>query len=216
MLDMLLETRVITLEQMMTELVRTVDRVDRQVERTSREFRSFQIEMQEFKEEMREFKEESRRTTIEMNRKWGELSHKMGTMAEDLVAPSVPNILRQIIHCPPHGIQSLAVRVQRQHPVERGRSREFDVVAACGDYVLVNETKSRLNPQEIQDFADNMPGAREFFPEYADKKFIGAIASLYVDKSLVTRGEKLGLIVLGFGSDVMQVLNSPGFAPATF
>jgi hypothetical protein len=216
MLDTFLESRVINLEEMMAELVRTVDRVDRQVERTSRELRLLQIEMREFKDEMREFKEESRRTTIEMNRKWGELSNKMGTMAEDLVAPSVPNILRQVVYCPPDGIQSLAVRVRRQHPVERGREREFDVVAACDDYVLINETKSRLTPEDLQEFADSMPEAREFFPEYAGKKFIGAIASLYVDKSLVVRGEKLGLIVLGFGTDVMQVLNSPGFVPTTF
>jgi hypothetical protein len=36
---------------------------------------------------------------------------------------------------------------------------------------------------------------------------------LYVDQSLVLRGERLGLVVLGFGDDVMQVLNSPGFIP---
>jgi hypothetical protein len=237
MLDLVLEHRVTDLEDLMAQLVRTVDRVDRQVEQTSRELQVFKDEMRTFKDgmqtfkdemrtskdemqtskdEMQTFKEESRQSRIEMNRKWGELANKLGTMAEDLVAPSIPRILRQVICCSPEGIQSLAVRVQRQHPAERGRSQEFDVVAVCDDYVLINETKSRLDPQIIQDFADNMPKVREFFLEYADKKFIGAIASLYVDKSLVQRGEKLGLIVLGFGTDVMQVLNSSGFVPTAF
>jgi hypothetical protein len=251
MFDVILEPRVIALEEVMVDLVHTVDRVGREVEQTSRglrmledemrdfkdemrdfkdemrdfkdemrdfkdEMRDFKDEMRVFKEEMRIFKEESRQSRIEMNRQWGELSRKLGTMAEDLVAPSIPYILCQVVHCAPDDIQSLAVRVRRQHPAERGRSQEFDVVAACNEYVLINETKSRLDPQIIQDFADDMPKAREFFPEYATRKFIGAIASLYVDQSLVQRGEKLGLIVLGFGTDVMQVLNSPGFVPTTF
>jgi hypothetical protein len=37
-----------------------------------------------------------------------------------------------------------------------------------------------------------------------------------VDPSLVGYAEKQGLIVLGFGQDIMDVLNSPGFAPRTF
>ena len=192
---LLLEQRVTDLEGLMAQLLRTVSRVDRQVEQTSREMRD---------------------SRDEMNRKWGDLANKMGTMAEDLVAPSIPRILRIVVGCPADGIQSMAMRVRRQHPVERSRSREFDVVAACGEYVLINETKSRLNPQIVQDFAERLPGARDFFPEYASKKFIGAIASLYVDETLVRQGEKLGLVVLGFGEGVMNVLNSPGFVPQAF
>jgi len=37
-----------------------------------------------------------------------------------------------------------------------------------------------------------------------------------VDESVVRYGEKQGLIVLGFEEDVMEVLNSPGFAPRAF
>ena len=206
---LLLEQRVTDLEGLMARVLLTVDRVDRQVEQTSRELRVFEREMRDFKDEMRD-------SRTEMNRKWGDLANKMGTMAEDLVAPSIPRILRTVVGCPPDAIQSTAVRVRRQHPIDRSRSREFDVVAACGEYVLINETKSRLNPQIVQDFAGRLPAARDFFPEYASKKFIGAIASLYVDETLVRQGEKLGLVVLGFGEGVMDVLNSPGFVPQAF
>ena len=241
---LLLEQRVTDLEGLMARVLLTVDRVDRQVEQTSRELRvferemrdfkdemrdfkdemrdfkdemrDFKDEMRDFKDEMRDFKDEMRDSRTEMNRKWGDLANKMGTMAEDLVAPSIPRILRTVVGCPPDGIQSMAVRVRRQHPIDHSRSREFDVVAACGEYVLINETKSRLNPQIVQDFAGRLPAARDFFPEYASKKFIGAIASLYVDETLVRQGEKLGLVVLGFGEGVMDVLNSPGFVPQAF
>ena len=179
------------------------------------EMLAFKDEMREFKDEMLAFKNEMREFKKEINKKWGDLANKMGTMAEDLVAPSVPRILRQIVDCPDGQVESMAVHVRRLHPVDR-REREFDVVAVCGEYVLINETKSRLNTGNVDDFIARMPEAREFFPEYSDKKFIGAIASLYVDESVVRYGERQGLIVLGFGEGVMEVLNSPGFRPKAF
>ena len=209
MFEMTIERRVTTLEDLMAQAWRAI-------EQTSREMREFKDEMREFKDEMRDFKDEMHLSRKEMNRKWGELANKMGTMAEDLVAPSVPRILRLTVGCPDDRVESLAVRVRRLHPTDRHREREFDVVAACGEYVLINETKSRLDAQSVEDFAQRMPEARDFFPEYADKKFIGAIASLYVDESVVRYGEKQGLIVLGFGEDVMEVLNSPDFVPRVF
>jgi len=230
MLEVAVERRVANLEALMAQVWRTIERVDRQIERTqhqvdqtSRELRAFKDEMRAFKDEMcafkdemREFKEEMREFKREMNKKWGELANKMGTMAEDLVAPSVPRILRQIVSCPDDRVEMIAVRVRKLHPADHSREREFDVVAVCGEYVLINETRSRLDTRMVEDFAERMPEAREFFPEYADRKFIGAIASLYVDESVVRYGEKHGLIVLGFGEDVMEVLNSPGFVPREF
>ena len=61
-----------------------------------------------------------------------------------------------------------------------------------------------------------MKQARGFFPEYADRYFIGAIASLYVDESVVRYGQDQGLLVLGLGEDLMTVLNEPGFEPRKF
>lgn len=209
MFETSVEQRMTTLEDLVTQVWRTIDRVDRQIEQTQRHVDQLSYEMRAFKDEMGA----SRR---EMNKKWGELANKMGTMAEDLVAPSVPRILRQTVGCPDDRVESVALRVRRLHPADRSHGREFDVVAACGEYVLINETKSSLDTQAARDFAQRMPKAREFFPEYADKKFIAAIASLYVDESVVRYGEKQGLIVLGFGKDVMEVLNSSDFVPREF
>ncbi len=224
------ERRVTNLEELMAQLIRTVDRVDRQVNQTSRELRELQAEMRDFKaemrafkdemldfkDEMREFKEDSLAYRREMNKKWGELANKMGTMAEDLVAPSIPRILRETVGCPDDHVDRVAVRVRVTHPADRHRMREFDVMAVCGDYVLINETRSRLTTQYVEDFVQRLPEARDFFPEYADKKFIGSVASLYVEENVVRYGEQQGVIVLGFGEDVMEVLNTPGFKPRVF
>ena len=222
MTQTVLEERVDNLEELMAELARALVRTQQQVEQTSRELRAFKDEMRAFKDEMRafkdemrDFKEESRASRREMNRRWGELANKMGTMAEDLVAPSIPRILRAVVGCPDGAIDSIAVRVRRRHPVTH-QFQEFDVVATCGEYVLINETKSSLSPEAVREFVDLLSRVREYFPEYEGKKIIGAIASLYVDPSLVRFGERQGLIVLGMGEELMDVLNSPGFRPKAF
>jgi hypothetical protein len=125
-------------------------------------------------------------------------------------------VLRETVGCAKDAVEYVAVRVKRRHPESKVR-QEFDVIAVCGEYMLVNETKSSLNSDAIKTFAESrLPNIRKFFPEYTNKQIIGAIASLYVDESLVRYGERLGLIVLGFGEDLMDVLNAPGFVPKFF
>jgi len=237
LLEMDVQQRVADLEALMAQAWRAIERTSREMRDFKNEMRDFKNEMRDFKDEMRDFKDEmhdfkdemrnfkdemrdyrdeERQERIAMRRQWGQLANKMGTMAEDLVAPSVPRILRETGSCPGDKIEFRAVRVRKLHPTDPGQEREFDVLAVCGEYVLINETKSNLSATDVAEFVEHLPEARDFFPEYADKKFIGAIASLYVDASVVRFGEKQGVIVLGFGEDVMEVLNSPGFVPRAF
>jgi hypothetical protein len=152
-----------------------------------------------------------RQSKRDSDKRWGELSNKLGTMAEDLVAPSIPRILKQVTGCTAK-ISYSAVRVRKSEP----KNQEFDAVAVCQNYVFINETKSTLRSEHIDNFHSLMQRIRDYFPEYQGKQFVGAIASLYVDKTLIQRGENLGLIVLGFGEELMDVLNSPGFTPKLF
>lgn len=229
-----LDERVNHLDELMAQLIQTVAQTSKELrefkeemrqsrERSEREMFDFKAEMRlsrerseqemlDFKAEMREFKCEMREFKREMRQEWGKLNEKLGTMAEDLVAPNVPRILREVTHCTEEP-DFLGVRIRRKQP----QTQEFDVVAVCGDYILINETKSNLKLGHIDDFCELMQKARDYFPEFGtDKKFIGAIASLYVNDQLVNYGEKQGLIVLGFGEDVMDVLNTKGFVPKTF
>jgi len=203
------EKRINHLEDILEQTLRTV-------EQTSQKMQEFKAEMHEYKEisqrEIQEMRASQKEMDKRMNRQWGKFSRIIGRMAEDLVAPSVPRILSAIFNC--KDVDFTYVNVKKRH---KNREAEFDVGAGCGDYILINETKNKLRSEDIKHFAEEvLPKARNFFPEYADKKFIGAIASLYVDKRLVKNGEKQGIIVLEFGQDVMEVLNSKGFSPKTF
>ncbi|MFQ5615758.1 MAG: hypothetical protein ACE5GO_04765, partial [Anaerolineales bacterium] len=179
-------------------------RTDAQLTRTDRGLARLSREMAEFKKEMRADRKA-------LNKKWGELSNKLGTLAEDIVAPSIPGIFRRVVDCPePEELDMLAVRMKRKHPVFSGESQEFDVVAVCGAHVLITETKSNLSSEKVNDFVELMEKARAYFPEYGDKEryhFLGALAALYVDKSLARYGERKGVLILGLGDEMMDVLN---------
>ncbi|OQY45563.1 MAG: hypothetical protein B6242_10000 [Anaerolineaceae bacterium 4572_78] len=232
------EYSIVELKAMMAQLMRTV-------EQNSNEFQEFKEEMrlsrkqseqrmhayqehtdesirtyQERTEELIRVADERSEREIrefrkEMRQQWGELSNKMGTIAEDLIAPSIPRVVRDVFGCDTSNIES-AVRVKRIHQITRN-NQKFDVVVSCDNYLLINETKSKLKSEYITEFAKKLlPQVHHFFPEHADKHVVGIISSLYVDDSLVKYGERMGLIVLGFGENVMDVLNSEGFKPKLF
>ena len=95
-------------------------------------------------------------------------------------------------------------------------SHKVYVIAVCGDYVLICETKSRLRPEYVRDFCDTLSEARDFLPEYADKQIIGALGTFYVDPSLIKHGQRHGLIMLGVIDGLMQILNEEGFVPKAY
>jgi len=232
-----IEERVNHLDELMARLIQTVDRTSKEMrrsyERSQRDMQDFRDEMHDFKEEMRqsresferemrqsrekseremqEFKAEMRQSKRDLDKKWGELSNKLGSMAEDLVAPSIPRILKKLTGCTAE-IEYSAVRVRKSEP----QNQEFDVVVKCENWVFINETKSTLRPEHLEKFHRLMQRIRDYFPEYKENQFIGAIASLYVDQSLVEYGETLGLVVLGFGEELMDVLNSAKYTLKLF
>lgn len=207
------EPRVNRLEYLMADLAENVTRLSIEMRIFKDEMADFKDEMADFKDEMREFKEESRRESREMNRRWGELSNKMGTLAEDLVAPSIPRILAETTGCSDAEIELFGVRSRRH---SHGVSREFDVLAGCRDVLLINETKSRLNPNDVENFVKLLGEARNFLPEFAERRIVGALASFYVDPSLIRFGERQGLLMLGASDGIMELLNEQGFSPRFF
>jgi hypothetical protein len=239
MSEPILEQRIDRLEEALAELARESAETERDWRRhraeSDRAWRQHRAEMRRLSAESQarsaevqtRWEAENRRESAEwwarwdatvkdMRRESGELSRRLGTMAEDLVAPSVGHVLRTVIGASEDDVTSVAVRVRRRSPQRPGEMVEFDVVAVCGNYVLINETKGRLTPEHIPAFVKRLGTVRDFFPEYAGKRILGAMASLYVDESLVRLGERHGQIVLGFGQDLMDVLNAPGFVPREF
>jgi hypothetical protein len=209
-MDAVVLERINELEDLMAEVLRLQARTQLQVEQTSRELREFKREMQDFKREMREdsrrSKEENDKSHRQLRQEIATISHKMGTLAEDFIAPSIPGILKEVVNCVDEPTM-VGVRIRKR--LADGRSQEYDVLAICGDYLLINETKSRLQPEDIPAFVERLQEVRTFLPEYAEKQIIGSLSTFYVDPSLVIHGERQGLLMLGIVDGLLELLNTP-------
>ena len=207
------EERIDDLKQSIQEFVRNVGIEFNKVYNSQLQVHNSQLrteaEMREFKDEMREFKDATHQANRDMNRRWGELANKMGTLVEDLVAPSLGRIVKDLTG---QDVVDLSVRRKRQH---NGQSQEFDAIAITADRQIgLNSTKSSLRSADIDHFIDQeLPAFRRFFPEYADYPIVGILASLAVEDSVLNYAERRGLVVLGVGDALMEIKNHSGFIP---
>ena len=86
-----------------------------------------------------------------MNKRWGELANKWGTVVEDIVAPSVRRLAREVFDC--GELQYFATRVSRIRSDDPGREREFDALYVGTRAVLLNETRSSPRSNDARRFA---------------------------------------------------------------
>lgn len=184
--------------QLRQEIVASEKRMAEQQQRSDAQWAKWQKEMTQSREEL------------------GRLSHRLGTLVEDLVAPSLPRILRELVHCPDDTEVMVNVRLRRRHPLQRGQMLELDALADCDNYVLINETKSQLTPEKVKAFVAKLPTIRDYFPEYQHHTIIGGVSSLFVEDSLIDYASRQGLLVLATSEGLMAIQNAPGFSWRAF
>ncbi len=211
-----MESRVQNLAISMEELREIVARTSLQVERTSAEMAEFKQEMREFKDEMRQFREDSKRESREFNRQLGDIANKYGRLIEDIVAPSICRVMKLALNLGEETVCFTNERVKRPYRGDVRRLREFDVVTECSDYVMINETKSNLRAEDVTNLIATISIAREYFPEYRDRKIIGSVASVSVDGRVVNFATNKGVLVLAVGDELMDIQNPEGFTLAVW
>ncbi len=204
-----MESRIESVELSMEVLKEIVARTSLQVEKTS-------AEMAEFKEEMRQFREDSKPENREFNRRLGDIANKQGRLIEDIVAPSICRVMKQALGMDEDAACYANERIKRALRGDFRHIREFDVVAECGDYVMVNETKSSLRARDVTGLIETISVVREYFPEFQARKIIGSVASVYVDESVVNFATRNGVLVLAVGDDLMDIQNPEEFRPAVW
>ncbi len=230
MSGLLMKTRVENLEISMQDLKEIVARTSLQVERTSaemaefkeenrlfrEEMREFKDEMKDFKDEMRQFRDDSRRENREFNRRLGDIANKYGRLIEDLVAPSICRVMQRALGFKEETVCFANERIKRAYRGDVRRLKEFDVVAECGDYVMMNETKSNLRAEDVSNLIATIAIARDYFPEYRDRKIIGSVASVSLDESVVNFATSKGVLALAVGDELMDIQNPAGFVPSVW
>src|SRR5438132_5919109 len=86
---------------------------------------------------------EMRQWRLQAQKQWGEIANKLGSFVEDIVAPNIPRIGRQIFGLNGEQGELLAApRLRVWHPKDRSRMREFDYVYATRKGWILVESKA--------------------------------------------------------------------------
>ena len=151
--------------------------------------------------------QEGARERKEMNKRWGELANKMGTLVEDIVAPSIRRLAREVFDCGEE--QHFATRVSLKRSDDPSRVREFDALYVGADAVLLNDTKSTPRTEYVREFVEFVDSGEFalYFPQYGHLPIRPAFSSLSIPPDVVTLLTRRGIYAIAMGDEAMQVLN---------
>ena len=193
-----LKKRVDRLEEALTALME-------QTRRTSAEVSSLSREMKAFKEESRSsmeaFKEEMRASKKELDKVWADLARKMGTIAEDIVAPGLPHLLKRV-----YGLEVTEMCVRRRKRVG-GKEREYDILAVAGEWLFVVEVKSTFQRRDVERLVQALEALPTYFPEYNGLRPVGVAASFSLTEEVVTWATRLGFLAVALSGDYLDLQN---------
>ncbi|MFH0925195.1 MAG: DUF3782 domain-containing protein [bacterium] len=136
----------------------------------------------------------------------GDLSGKWGRFVEGLILPATERLFRE------RGIE-----VSRVYPRAKsrkfGETMEIDILAVDGEYAVLIEAKSTLRIEHVDEHLERIDKFSTFFPEYADRKLIGAIGGVVIDQEADKYACKKGLFVIVESGDNVKILNDQEFRP---
>ena len=134
-----------------------------------------------FKETDREIKATSQevkamsRKVEETSRAVEALTGKWGKFVEGLLLPAVERLFTD------RGIDVDKV-YPRAKVRKNGDSIEIDILAIDGEYAVLIEAKSTLGVADIDEHLQRLQKFKTFYPEYADRKVVGAVAGIVIEE----------------------------------
>ncbi|MGQ9806427.1 MAG: hypothetical protein ACUVRP_10180, partial [Chlorobiales bacterium] len=164
-----------------------------------------ELERQERQKERERDRQEWKNEIREMNKRWGELANKMGTLVEDIVAPNIRRLARELFDV--GDFVDFSVRRFITHPNDKSRFKDFDALLIGSQGIILNETKSTVRQSYIDEFIAFIPTVFEYLPEHRGKKVIPVFSSLYIPENFVRYLTKHNIYALAMGEDTMTVLN---------
>ena len=141
----------------------------------------------------------------DFNKRFAELSDSMGTLIEDMVAPCGFQLAKVIFGS--EEAQTCTIRVRRKHPHQPGEMMELDLVAMGPTKLLVVEVKRRMDAAKAAEYRQKLARLPEFFPDLANKMICAAVASVYLEPSVITFLNREKLYGIAMGDEVMEVVN---------
>jgi hypothetical protein len=140
----------------------------------------------------------------------GGLAASQSIFLQGFVAPSVFEMFRK------RNIEIERISsCSKSYKSGQGRipTMEIDIIGDNSAYVVAIEVKSKLLSKNIIDFLEKLDKFKYFFPNYTDKKLIGAVAGISVDKSVKNFAEKKGFFVIMQKGEAVEIVNEQNFTP---
>ncbi len=165
-----------------------------------------------FKETEKQIKEtdlrfkETEKQIKETDRKIDRLTGKWGRFVEGLIVPAAEELFKK------RGIEvtSIYQRVKKRKDNER---MEIDVLAVDTLYAILIEVKSTLGVSDVKEHIERIGKFKYFFPEYSDRKVLGAVAGIIIDEGSDRYAYQNGLFIIGQSGENVKILNDDDFKP---
>ncbi|NGZ05617.1 MAG: DUF3782 domain-containing protein [Magnetococcales bacterium] len=151
--------------------------------------------------------QEVARQMKETDRKLDRLGGRLGEFVEGLVAPACKTLFAQ------RGIPVHKVSRRVEADLPEGRHMEIDLFVVNTDSVALVEVKSKLTVDDVREHVRRMDDFKEFFPEYADKRAVGAVSAMVIDEHVARFAIKQGLFVIEQAGDTLRMANDDDFIP---
>lgn len=158
---------------------------------------NFAKEMKErdekFAEEMKEFRDD---VNASIRRISVEFLGATGHIVEGLASSAVDNIFKEA------GLDLLhyGKNIKPKQP-EANNKMEGDVLLGNETFVVPVEVKADFTKRKVKRFIRRMSMFRTFFPEYADKEVVAAVAAINYEDGTDQLAHKEGLLVIRVSSD---------------
>ena len=78
---------------------------------------------------------------------------------------------------------------------------------------MLIEAKTTLGVDDVKEHLERLEKFKSFFPEYADRKVIGAVAGIVIDEGSDKFAYKKGLFVIEQSGDTVKITNDDEFSP---
>jgi len=180
---------------------------DRQFKETDKKFQETDKKFQEsIKETDRRFQETDKKFQEAMKRV-DALTGKWGAFVEGLVAPNMAAMFES------RGIEIERIFPRAKAHDKQGDKMEIDILGVNGEYVVIVEVKSTLGVDDVKEHIERIKNFRNFFPEYAERKIIGAVAGIVIDEGADKFAYRKGLFVIAQTGDIVKILNDEKFRP---
>ncbi len=171
------------IEESNTQLKEQIEATDRRIEESR-------------KDTEKQIKEMFAETNASIRRVSVELLGVTGHIVEGLVSSSTEKIFRSA----GFDIHNSGKNLKREL-ASGNRQMEVDVMLGNDRMVVPVEVKANFTKRKVNRWLHKMETFKEFFPEYADKEIVAAVAALNYEKDAAEYARNEGLLVIRVNSD---------------